>query len=473
MTVALCVDLDGTLIKTDTLHELTLRLIKLNIFYIFMLPLWLLKGKANLKHKINQLVTLNVELLPYDQEILTYLREQKNNGRTLVLVTGCNKLLANKIAQHIGLFDEVHASDESKNLTSNNKAAFLVEKYGEKQFDYIGNESADLPVWNKANCALVAAEQGFCQRVTQRYDNSETFVRNSISIKTFIKAIRLHQWVKNLLIFVPLILASQLFDSERLFLAIGGFVAFSLLASATYLLNDLLDLDSDRTHHKKKHRAMACGAISIMTACKIGLILFLATLILLLNLPLEFGLVSVIYLITTLLYSFHIKTMAILDTCVLAGLFTIRVVGGTAVIDADWSFWLLAFSMFFFLSLAFTKRASELYALAKAGKTEAKGRGYVVEDSALVTSMGISSGYIGVMVIALYINSEKVISTYATPNILWLICPLLLYWIGRIWIKTVRGQMNEDPIIFALKDKVSHIAALICALVIFCATVAW
>ncbi len=437
------------------------------------MPIWLLKGKANLKHQIVSRVSINPSSLPYDSNVIELLKVKKAEQRPLYLVTGCNEKLANEIADHVGLFDGVYASSETLNLTGKNKSQFLNDIFGEKQYDYLGNESADFPVWESSNECLVVGDPSFFSSVNTKFQNTTLIKRPSASITTFVKAIRVHQWVKNCLIFIPLLLDSRLFDNASLLAAIGAFLAFSLMASATYILNDLLDLESDRAHHKKKFRAFAAGDISILMGVAVGVVLSVLSIIILLFLPVEFAIVSLVYLITTLLYSFHLKTMVILDTCVLAGLFTIRVVGGTAAIGAEWSFWLLAFSMFFFLSLAFTKRASELHAMAISGKKSAKGRGYMVEDKEMVTSMGIASGYIGVLVIALYINSDKVISNYATPYLLWLICPLLLYWIGRIWMKTTRGEMNEDPIVFALKDKISYITAAFCAVVVFLATVNW
>ncbi len=471
--IPLCVDLDGSLIKTDTLHELALKLIKSNFIHVFFLPLWLLQGKAYLKAKLNALVTLNEELLPYDKDVLTFLKSEKDRGRKLYLVTGCNQSLAQKIADFVGIFDEVFASSSELNLTGQNKANFLSEKFGDRGFDYLGNEKADFKVWEKSHTAFVVGTRGFFASVQSKVQKCSLIHRPSASFKTYLKAIRVHQWVKNCLIFVPFFLDFQTTESIGFLLALAGFFAFSFMASATYIINDLLDLESDRAHVKKRFRAFAAGEITVLSSLLMAIVLFAVTLFILSFLPLEFALVSLVYLITTLLYSFHIKTMVILDTCVLAGLFTIRVIGGTAVIGAEWSFWLLAFSMFFFLSLAFTKRASELNALIVAGKESAKGRGYIVGDAALVTSMGVSAGYIGVLVIALYINSTKVSSNYASPFALWLICPLLLYWIGRIWLKTVRGEMNEDPIVFALKDRISHITALCCVGVVFAAMLNW
>lgn len=469
--IPLCVDLDGTLVKTDTLHEQILRLLKANVLYLFLLPFWMLAGKASFKANIAKKVKISVSALPYDLQVLEYIQEQKKLGRSIFLVTGCHKIIAKKIAEYLNLFDDVFATDSKTNLTGSNKAKFLIDKFGDGKFDYFGNEKADYKVWQHSNMVAVVGASKFCLKVEQKYENVKIFDRTKASLKTYLKAIRVHQWVKNCLIFIPLILDNQLTILSSATDAVLGFFAFSFMASATYIINDLLDLESDRSHHKKKYRAFAAGDISILTSIILGILLSIASIAILCFLSIEFAIVSIIYLISTLLYSFRLKTMAILDACVLAGLFTIRVVGGTTVIGADWSFWLLAFSMFFFLSLAFTKRASELNALLKIGKKQAKGRGYSVADIGLVTSMGISAGYIGILVIAFYINSEKVISNYANPYILWLICPLLLYWIGRIWMKTVRGEMNEDPIVFALKDKVSHISAIIIAIVVFLASI--
>ncbi len=466
----LCVDLDGTLTRTDTLYELLMLLVKFRFHMLFMLPFWVLKGKAHLKSKLSEKLSLNPELLPYNQGVLDFLNDAYSKGRKIWLCTGCHQKQAQKIADHLGLFEGVIATTDTENITGSRKAKLLVEKFGDKQFDYIGNHDIDIKVWDHSDKVLVAGEQKFINRMMKKYGEIQAFPVPTPKLKTYIKAIRVHQWVKNALIFVPLCLDFQLATPDMAIKAVLGFFAFSLLASATYIINDLLDLEADRAHHKKKYRAFAAADISIKTAIMMFVVLSISAIAITAVLPTLFWLVALVYLVTTLAYSFHVKSMVILDTCILAGLFTIRVIGGTVVIWAEWSFWLLAFSMFFFLSLAFTKRASELNALIVSGKTSAKGRGYITSDAPLVTAMGVSSGYIGVLVIALYINSDKVKSNYATPEILWLICPLLLYWIGRIWLKTVRGEMNEDPIVFAIKDKISHITALMCALVVISAS---
>jgi len=424
-----CVDLDGSLIKTDSLHELVLKLLKLNVFLFIRLPFWLAKGKAHLKSEINRRVQLDPACLPYDEDILSLISEQKSRGAKVYLVSGCDIKTAEAVSNHLKLFDGVFASDGTQNLTGSNKARLLVNRFGEKGFDYLGNDDVDELVWRHCSKVYVVGTQSFADKVTLKFSNLQSIIRKQPSISSYIKAIRVHQWVKNGLIFIPLILDVQNASIGNVIASVLGFLAFSLLASSTYIINDLLDLESDRTHTKKRFRAFASGEVSIKSGIAICILLFSASILLLCFLPLLFSIVSLVYLFTTLLYSFHIKTMVILDACVLAGLFTVRVIGGITLIDSDWSFWLLAFSMFFFLSLALTKRASELY-----------------------------------------INSEKVVSNYLTPGALWLICPLLLYWIGRMWLKTSRGEMNEDPIVFALKDRISHLVALLCGCTVLLAT---
>lgn len=465
--VPLCVDLDGTLIKTDMLFETFLKVLKVKPWLIFVLPFWLARGRAYLKYELAARASFDPSLLPYNQELTEFLKSERTSGRDVLLCTASNVSIAEAIAEHTKAFTGVLASNDKLNLKGSAKAELLEEKFGERGFDYAGNDKADFPVWSKARKVLVASNSpSFRKRVDESYGKVRHFELDKPKLKIYLKGIRIHQWVKNALIFVPLVLDHQLGNTSAVLNTILAFLAFSLMASATYLVNDLLDLEADRAHRTKCTRPFASGLISPQTGLCMIFVLGLGSLVLLSFLPALFTLVAAIYLVSTMLYSFHLKTMVILDACILAGLFTIRVIGGTVVIGAEWSFWLLAFSMFLFLSLAFTKRASELWELKEFQGDSAAGRGYIVGDLPLIVSMGVASGYVSVMVVALYINSDKVRSMYPQPEILWLVCPLILYWIGRIWLKTVRGEMNEDPIVFAIKDRISHITAVLGALVV-------
>lgn len=468
----LCVDLDGTLVKTDMFWECFVRMCKTSPWKLFLAPFWLLRGIAFTKHKFAESIKIDIARLPYDDEVLAFLKNEAMHAeRGIVLCTGSDKSLALKISEHLGIFSQVIATDKEVNLTGKNKAEILRDRYGPKGFDYLGNEQKDMHIWSESRKVLVATDSSsLIKSVRKKFTAAHVFQRKSSSLMVYFKALRIHQWVKNLLIFVPWILDHRFFDFQSFFTALLAFVVFGLVASGTYIINDLFDLDSDRSHTTKRKRAFASGALSIQTGIIAVAVLFTVALaVSLIFLPVTFLFVISVYLVCTLLYSFKLKTMPVLDVCILAGLYTLRVIAGTVVIQAEWSFWLLAFSMFIFLSLALAKRGSELYNLMQMNRNEASGRGYSVSDYPLLIGMGVASGYISILIVALYINSEKVLGLYSNPEVLWVVCPVLLYWIGRIWLKTSRGEMDEDPIVFAIKDRVSWILALVCAVSIYSA----
>lgn len=468
--IPLCVDLDGTLIKTDSLFELFLLLLKKNPLYCFIAIFWLRKSKAYLKEQITKRVQLSVESLPYNDDVIKYIRSQDPN-RKILLVTGSNNKVAESVSKHLGLFDEVMASDSITNLTDENKRKLLVSRFGEDGFEYIGNDNADFSVWSSAKyVSVVSQENNFLQKVRNTFDVKQEFKLTTPTIRNYMKAIRLHQWVKNFLVFVPFLLDHRFNDGDAFIQLILTFLGLSILASFTYIINDLLDLESDRLNQYKCNRPFASCLISIKQAVVMMLILFTVLIVLLSFVSLPVILVLFIYLIATLSYSFYLKRVAILDVTMLAGLFSLRVIAGIVAIDSGWSFWLLAFSMFFFLSLAFAKRFSEIENLRKENRTTTVGRGYHVEDLPMLNISGVAAGYLSILVIALYIDSEKVREMYVHPEILWLICPLLMYWVGRIWLITCRGEMHEDPIVFAIRDKVSILTASLCFAIMASAT---
>ena len=464
--IPLCVDLDGTLIRSDSLHESFIKALKVEpIKAITSLGL-LFKGKSLFKNAIAKLVDLDVENLPYNPEVLDYIKEQRAS-REVILVTGANELIAEQVSTHLGLFSSVMASDKNTNLIGDNKRLALESRFGKQGFDYIGNETSDKVVWASArHASVVSASDKFTQEVESEFTTEKVFKTQPSTVKSWIKLLRIHQWSKNLLIFIPFLLDHRVSGWSNLPLTCLAFLAFSLLASLTYIINDMLDIESDRKNSSKNVRPLASGAIRVNQG--IACIFLLGFLVLLASffLPLQVNLAFSLYTVLTLLYSFTIKKKVMLDVCILAILHTIRVVIGTLVLGAQWSFWLLAFSMFFFLSLALAKRVSELLIIVKEHKYAPDARGYMTSDIPILSGAGISSGYISILVVALYINSTKVSSIYNVPEILWLICPPLLYWIGRLWIVTARGEMNEDPIIFAFGDRPS-IYTLVCVAIVF------
>jgi 4-hydroxybenzoate polyprenyltransferase len=475
--IPLCVDLDGTLIKTDSLYELFLLLFKKNPLYCIIAISWLMKSKAHFKAEITKRVQLSAESLPYNQDVIDYIKAQ-DPKRKILLVTGSNKKVADSVAEYLGLFDEVIASDSNINLTGNNKKDHLVERFGDATtdnnksgFEYIGNEKTDLPVWKVAKkVSVVSQDNSFLNEVKTSFENVETFITPTPTIKNYLKGIRLHQWVKNLLVFIPLFLDHRFNDGQAFVQVLLTFFGLSILASFTYIINDLLDLESDRLNKTKRKRPFASGLISIKQSVVMMAVLFVILVAILTQLSASVVLVLMIYLAATLSYSFYLKRVAMLDVTMLAGLFSLRIIAGIVAINSSWSFWLLAFSMFFFLSLAFAKRFSEIENLRKEGREKASGRGYTIADLPMLNSSGVAAGYISILVVALYIDSEKVQRMYAHPEILWLICPPLLFWIGRIWLITGRGEMHEDPIVFAIKDKVSLLVVSLCGLILMGAT---
>jgi len=455
----LIVDLDGTLIRTDLLFETANCFLKLYPFHFFKLFLWLFRGKSVLKSELAERVQLDVTALPYNIDVLNWLRSEQNRGRRLVLATASHRLLAEQVALHLNLFEEVIATEGNLNLKSSAKAQALISRFGEAGFDYVGNDWPDLQVWAHAHTAhLVDAPPALVLNAKAQSRLGQVFIRGRPSIFwALLKAMRLHQWMKNLLVFVPLFAAHRYFDVSRDALALMAFVVFSLTASSVYLLNDLLDVQDDRHHARKRHRPFASGALSLVTGWAAWpALLVVAALLSALFMPWMFSLVLVVYFVLTLAYSLHLKQLAVVDVLTLAALYTLRIIAGAAAVAVPLSFWLLLFSMFIFLSLALIKRYSELKVARDAGKTGAlRGRGYESDDLALVSSLGGSAGFIAVLVLALYIQDGQAAHLYAQPQLIWLVCPVMLFWISRAWLIAHRGRMHDDPIVFALKDKVS------------------
>lgn len=458
----LCVDLDGTLIRTDLLYESVAILARRSPVSLLALPFWLSRGRGRLKREVSSRIEIRPELLPYNQDLLRHLRQEKTRGRKLILVTASDQSLAIAVAEHLGIFDEVVGSTPERNLKGRHKARYLVERFGSKKFEYIGDSKADLPVWREAKGgAVVSASQQLVKAAEKAAGSVRQIMPESASIRTWIRAIRVHQWVKNILVFVPLILAHKIFVPEVLFAAVRAFFAFSLCASVVYIINDILDLDADRSHPRKRLRPIASGAISIPAALLcIPVFLGLAT-ALSASLPPDFSLILAGYVLLTFGYSLLFKQIVLIDIVLLAALYAIRLLAGGAAEGVAVSSWLVVFAMFFFFSLACVKRYSELFGLRLANQEHSKGRGYRAADLEQIGVFGAASGYLSVLVMSLYVNSNEVTALYSTPGTLWLLCPVLLYWVSRVWLIAHRGEMHDDPIVFALTDKVSYIVGLI------------
>ena len=470
--VPLCVDLDGTLIKTDLLWESFVRLLRRNPFQLLPVMYWWTRGRAFLKQQLARRVTLDPASLPYNESFLRYLREQKNNGRRLILVTASDRAPARLIAEHVGIFDEVLGSDGQTNLRSAAKLKALVDRFGERGFDYAGNSSADLAVWRGAREAVVVnARPSLVKKASGCARLGRVFEPDTGLFRALFRSLRPHQWVKNLIIFVPTLTAHKLRETPILLLDAWAFATFCLCASGVYVVNDLLDLDADRHHPAKKRRPLAAADLPLPAGMILGPALLLAGLLLALWLSQPFAAVTLAYLLLTTTYSWWIKRMALLDVFFLAGLYTIRLVAGHTATDIAYSAWLLMFSMFIFLSLALVKRYVELNSARQAGKGDSAptGRGYAQDDLAVVVSLGTGSGYLAALVLALYVNSQQVVTLYAHPNLLLLVCPLLLYWISRVWLLAHRGRMHDDPVVFALRDPTSYAIGTMAVIVLWMA----
>jgi len=468
--IPLLVDLDGALIRTDTLFETTIIFLKENPLSFYLLFVWFLKGKQVLKRELARRTELNVDSLPVNNEVFQYLEQQHQNGRKIVLCTGSWFEIAEKIAQRFPFVDQIIATDDQRNLTGSVKAENATQLWGKHNYDYLGNEDKDMVVWKSARRALVVGDNDLGSAAGQVAEVEKHFIVDRVGIKTWVKAIRVHQWAKNGLLFVPLLVSQKFLQYDAVLEVMLAYISFCLCASATYLLNDLMDLESDRKHAIKKSRPLAAGLIAIPNAVVVIVLLLMIGLGLpLLLLNTAFFVALLCYLTLTILYSFRLKRLQTVDVIVLASLFTIRVVAGAVVIDVILSFWLLSFSMFMFLSLALVKRVSELIHVEKGSKKRSKkisGRGYFTADIVILQSLGGTAGFMSVLVFALYINSPEVVKLYRQPEVLWFMVPVIGYWIMRIWIITARGEMDEDPISYAIKNKNSWAVALITLLVL-------
>jgi 4-hydroxybenzoate polyprenyltransferase len=450
----LCVDLDGTLIATDLLYEAFFLMLKQYPLGLIFLPFWLLKGKAYLKSRLAEKVEFNWSTLPYREEVLQHIAAARTSGRKTVLATASPQVWADGIANQLGCFDLAVGTSETTNLSGKHKAEHLTQLFGEKGFEYAGDTQVDIQVWSHASGAIVVSNHQSLLRQLSKLSIPVVahIAPNAASALVYIKALRVHQWLKNLLILVPLLAAHQLTSLQGLVNAGYAFVAFSLCASAVYILNDLLDLESDRQHIRKRKRPFAACTIPLSQGMLLVPVLLIVAFGVSCLLPIQFTMVLLAYFMMTLAYSIRLKKQVIVDVMMLAGLYTMRIIAGAAATTISPSFWLLAFSMFIFLSLAMVKRYSELLITLQANKKEPAGRGYSVEDLPVLMAIGVSSGICSVLILALYINSPETSQMYSNTMWLWLIPPIILYWTSRMWMKAHRGQVDDDPVVFAARD---------------------
>jgi 4-hydroxybenzoate polyprenyltransferase len=485
----LCVDLDGTLVKSDTLVDTVIVLARQQPASLLHFPGWISQGKASFKRKVSELAEIDVVHLPYNKPLLEYLRQQYAEGRAIYLATGADTLLAERVAAHLGIFAGVLASDGNVNLTGHNKLAAFREKFP-NGFCYIGNARPDVPLLTNCMQPMVAnPHRSLSAGLRSAQVTPVRCFNDAASPRTaWLRAIRLHQWAKNVLIFLPVLLAHVHAAGPNV-AALMAFFSFGLAASATYIVNDLLDLEADRHHPRKRRRPFAAGDLSPLAGVATAAVFGALSLTIALLLPHVLAILSptfvrggqgsflgwlIIYVISTTAYSMWLKRMVLVDVIVLSGLYTIRILAGSAAAGVPVSPWLAAFSIFFFLSLAFVKRFSELESLRlrneAAGTVAVKGRGYRISDLEQLRSFGTSSGYASVLVFLLYIgNLEAAAKLYTHTTRLWLLVPVLLMWLSRLWLQASRGELHEDPVVYAVTDKRSLLLGVLVVAIVLAA----
>lgn len=455
--VPLVVDLDGTLVRTDFMFESAVRFLQQSprLLLVSLARLW--QGKAQFKEFVASDFEFEPASLPFRHEVLSLIELQRASGGEVVLATASTEKIARRIAAHTGLFSRVLSSTSTHNLSGRNKSRALVELFGDAGFDYVGDSPKDLPVWEVARIGYLAGHNPAALHAFNKLEGGIHLEERERmgTLRKWGRALRLHQWSKNLLVFVPATAAHQILDPQIFLTLVFAFIAFGLLASAVYLINDIFDVQHDRAHPSKHLRPVAAGAVSILQASSTAVVLIAGAGAVSLVLPTVFTQSLVAYLVLTTAYSLGLKSILMVDVVTLAGLYTIRVVAGGLAVGISVSSWLLAFSFFIFLSLAFVKRSSELAQVSHDAMNSALGRAYKPADLPVVNALGVSAGLISVLVFALYLDSPVVGSLYETSQLLWGAVPILSFWISYVWVRAGRGEVNQDPVLFAIRDKVS------------------
>jgi len=459
----LVVDLDGTLIKSDFMIESFFSCLSSKDLNTLELVKSFFRGKAQFKEFLALRYVFDPELLPYRREVLSLIEKRRLEGGQVVLATAANEKIANTVADHLRLFDSVLASTSDNNLSGESKAKKLVQEFGEKGFDYLGDSRKDLPVWKSSRVPYLVGTSYLAALRFKSVDSGvalKSLDKDSV-ISRWVKVLRVHQWAKNLLIAVPALTAQVILDPGVATLLMLAFISFSLLASVVYMVNDIFDIRSDRANHVKKNRPIARGDVSIQNV--FVLVFFFLPLAFMFSLAVnsQFFLVLVGYLALTTAYTLVLKRVLVLDVVVLALMYTIRIIAGGVAVGVPVSYWLLAFSFFVFLSLSFVKRQSELLSSERDHLAETPGRAYRKADSQVINGLGVSSGMISVLVFALYLENEVVSQLYREPQVLWLLVPVLSFWISYVWVRSNRGEVDQDPVSFALKDRVSWLTAVL------------
>lgn len=464
--VPLVVDIDGTLIKSDLLHETLMQFLALHPLEAWRVPLWLLDGKARVKRELAQRVGLDVSHIPFRAETIVVVDDAHEEGRPVYLASASERGLVERLADRLGGIAGVFATDGDTNIAGDAKAARLVDAFGEKNFDYVGDRPVDFAVWQKARRVLAVSHgNGFARALRHRHPDAEIIASPRVRPRHALRAMRPYQWTKNLLIFLSLI-AGHHFDPASIGRTILAFLCFCLAASGAYVLNDLLDLPGDRVHPRKRNRPLAAGDLPISHGVALSGVLMTVAIGIGAILGTAFFSILATYVVLTLAYSLVLKRKLLIDVIVLGCLYTIRVLAGVAAAGEARSQWLLMFSLFLFLGLATVKRCSELVARREAGTSNVPGRGYHTDDLAVLFPLAAAAGYGAVLIFALYLSSPEVMVLYRHQERLWLICPCLLYWMSRTLMLSSRNELHDDPVIFAITDRVSLLSGAIMAAIV-------
>ena len=461
----LYVDLDGSLTRCDTFYENALLLLKIKPVVFLRVPAWLMRGRAFLKEQVARHAKVNPINLSYNEGLIAYLREQKKAGRKLILATGAYKSIARDVMDHVPIFDDFIATSNGRNLSGLQKLKAIKER--DEKFGYVGNSAVDLPIWREASEAIVVNAPGWVLKTAQEAGNVTKVFQDRVSKpRAILKAMRVHQWSKNLLLFVPLLLTPTLFSFTMIAKVFLAFLGFSLTSSGVYVTNDLFDLGGDRNHPTKKNRPVARGDLSIPFAALLAALFFSLGLALSYLMQWRFFALVCTYAVLTTLYSMTLKKLMMVDVIILSLLYSARLIGGGYVCSIPLSFWLLSFFWFFFSSLALVKRSTELLHIRDQRKLSKSRRGYLAQDLGMVNLLGVAFAAASIVVFSLYIDAPRTQMLYQHHQLLWATSLLLTYWLGRLWILTGRGEMEQDPVVFALKDRATYVVGALMMLLV-------
>ena len=467
--IALAVDLDGTLSQSDFLIEGLWSIFCESPFRFLRLFSTLSKGRAVFKKRVTEESSLNIGEVPLNEVVIRYIQQWKKAGGEVVLVTAADQSIADKVNTHVQLFDGVYGSDGKENLKADQKAEFLCKRYGSKGFAYIGNSTSDIKVWEHASDVIVVNPSLILKsRLKKRFENIECLDVHAKVAHVF-ALLRPHQWLKNILVFLP-VFAAQAFVFEKILQSALAFLVFSIVASAVYVVNDLFDIQSDRKSPFKKHRPIASGKVQISTGIAIGVIAFAVGLSLAFLIKWDLFLILCFYSLLNFLYSTYLKKLIVIDICCLGLFYVLRVYAGSLSTEIGLSFWLVAFSLFLFLALGAIKRMNEIVKSVKSNQRAVHGRGYLTSDLSVISQISVGFSFSSIVLLALYLNSANVVEAYNNPSLLWGLVLLLIFWLNRLIILTSRADC-EEPLLFFIKDKTSLLCATIGAVLIYAASI--